>query len=150
DEDGDFIPFWYSKTGVIVKWSLFLGLIVIVTLYLLVGYMHAKRRIRKGLPPLGYHRFLVSRTELARVDPRYAFPQRPSYGTYYPPSQYYGMHAMPPPVYDPEAPRPPVYEGAKVDPSQAGPGFTPEPTRRPTEPAPDYSPPAGPPPGASR
>ena len=49
-----------SQTGVIVKWSLFLGLLVFITLYLLIGYTHAKKRIRKGLPPLAYHRVSAS------------------------------------------------------------------------------------------
>lgn len=44
------------QTGVIIKWSVFLGMMVILTLYVTIGYMHAKRRIRKNLPPLGYHR----------------------------------------------------------------------------------------------
>ncbi len=44
------------QTGEIVKWSLFLGGTLLVTAFLVGAYMHAKRRIRKGLPPLGYHR----------------------------------------------------------------------------------------------
>ena len=59
-----------SQTGTIVKWSLFLGIIVITGLYLLVGYVHAQKRIKKGLPPLGYHRVrtcIASRSHLARL-----------------------------------------------------------------------------------
>jgi hypothetical protein len=41
---------------VIIKWSLFLGLIVFISLYLLVGYLHAQQRLKKGLAPLSYHR----------------------------------------------------------------------------------------------
>ncbi|KAK3336454.1 hypothetical protein B0T19DRAFT_39310 [Cercophora scortea] len=169
DEDSCDVPFWYTRTGVIVKWSLFLGLTVIFGLYLLLGYMHAKKRMQKGLPPLRYHRvclpfdfpatdpdstdrpqWLVTRAELARVDPRYQNPQA-EFQSYQPNNQYYGMQTMPPPpVYDPSSARPPMYEGpppegsTKADPSQ--PTWRAEPTRRPdTE---DYEAPPGPPPSA--
>ncbi|KAI0126623.1 hypothetical protein BJ170DRAFT_413683 [Xylariales sp. AK1849] len=131
------VPFWWTKTGIIVKWSIFLGFLVIFTAYVLGGYMHAKRRIRKGLKPLGYHRWLLPRAELARVDPRYAYPQA-NYTNYAQGPGYYGMQAMPPPpVYDPN--RPPMYEGGppmgatKLDPAQTG----------------NYAPPPGPPPPAA-
>jgi hypothetical protein len=45
-----------EQTGVIVKYSLFFGFIFLFGLYMLIGNIHAKRRIKKGLPPLGYHR----------------------------------------------------------------------------------------------
>ncbi|KAK3694605.1 hypothetical protein B0T22DRAFT_345769, partial [Podospora appendiculata] len=148
DEDSCDVPFWYTRTGVIVKWSLFLGLTVIFGLYLMLGYMHAKKRMQKGLPPLRYHRWLVTRAELARVDPRYQNPQAEAQA-YHPNNQYYSMQTMPPPpVYDPTSARPPMYEGpppagsTKADPSQ--PTWRAEPTRRPdTE---DYEAPPGPPP----
>lgn len=44
------------QEGLIVKWSVFLGLMVLITLYITIGYIHAKKRIRKGLKPLAYHR----------------------------------------------------------------------------------------------
>jgi hypothetical protein len=75
DESSCYVPFWNTKvgclqplasharmiltplqTGYIVKWSVFLAIVAIISLYLLLGYMHAQRRIRKGLAPLGYHR----------------------------------------------------------------------------------------------
>ncbi|KAJ9132982.1 hypothetical protein NKR23_g11064 [Pleurostoma richardsiae] len=156
EENGRLVPFWYSRTGVIVKWSVFLGLFTIIGLYLLIGYTHAKRRMRKGLPPLAYHRWLVSKAELARVDPRYAYPQPAGYSNYRP--DYYGMQpqpfAAPPPVYDPNAPRPPIYDGpegaTKVAPSQYGN----QPTYRPADQdqAPmgdDFAPPPGPPPAVT-
>lgn len=92
-------------------------------------------------------KWLIPRTELAKVDPRYAYAAAPAgYATYRP--EYVGMHAMPPPpVYDPT--RPPVYEGpdgaSKVDPSQR----RDEPTNRPADQqADEYAPPPGPPPAA--
>ncbi|KAK4201773.1 hypothetical protein QBC40DRAFT_48579 [Triangularia verruculosa] len=128
DEDGYlissdtcYVSFWNTKTGIIVKWSLFLGILVFFALYLLIGYIHARKRVQAGLPPLGYHRFLVDRATLAQVDPRYRYPQS-SFTPYTPYNQgypngngdgyqYYHMQGMPPPpVYDPNAPRPPVYE----------------------------------------
>lgn len=114
-----------GQTGYIIKWSLFLGIFTFFGLYLTIGYWHAKRRLSKGQVPLAYHRWLVSRSQLARVDPRYAYPQPFGYSTYRP--DYHGMQAMtvpPPPVYDPS--RPPVYDGppggTKVDPGQASSG----------------------------
>ncbi|KAF3762199.1 hypothetical protein M406DRAFT_341467 [Cryphonectria parasitica EP155] len=147
EENGRLVPFWYSRTGLIIKWSVFLGLIVILAVYSTVGYMHAKRRIRKGLPPLAYHRWLISRAELARVDPRYAYPQS-SYTTYRPDyqGQYYNMQPNmppPPPMYDP-AGRPPIYDGpvggTKTAPSQWTQGPTPRPADE------EYGSPEGPPP----
>ncbi|KAK9786656.1 hypothetical protein SCARD494_11147 [Seiridium cardinale] len=140
DDDRE-VPFWWTKTGVIVKWSIFLGILVFFTVWIVGGYMHAKRRMRKGLKPLGYHRCLVSRAELARVDPAYGYPQA-TYSNFAAPAPgYYGMQPMPPPVYDPN--RPPMYPGApppqggsKIDPEQGG--------------VPEYAPPAGPPPPATQ
>lgn len=161
----------------------------------MVGYLHAKKRIRKGLPPLAYHRvslpfvfpplsitpngpslstriitrlkknnptntrlslslqWLISRSELARVDPRYAFPQS-SYTTYRPEyanqQQYHmqGNMPPPPPMYDPSG-RPPMYDGpaggTKTAPSQ----WAQEPTHRPGGAAgqdEEYGAPSGPPP----
>ncbi|KAF0322021.1 hypothetical protein GQ607_010747 [Colletotrichum asianum] len=133
-QNGRAIPWWYSRTGVIVKWSVFLGLTTLFAAFLIIGYMHGKRRLKKGLLPLGYHRWLFSRAQLARVDSRYAWPQatynnyRPEY--YQQQQGYYGMQGMPPPTYDPNAARPPMYAppdgGSKVDPSQEY-GITPPP-----------------------
>ncbi|ORY68621.1 uncharacterized protein BCR38DRAFT_135358 [Pseudomassariella vexata] len=139
-EHGRYVPFWWSRTGLLIKWSVFLGFIILFSAYLIIGYQHAKRRVRKGLKPLGYHRWLLSRHDLARSDPRYAYPQ-PAYTNYAPAPApgYYGMQSMPPPVYDPT--RPPMYDGTpmptggKIDPSQR--------LSRPEE---EYAAPSGPPP----
>lgn len=149
DENSCYVPFWSTRTGTIVKWSLFLGIIVITALYLLVGCVHAQKRIKKGLPPLGYHRFLVSRAVLARVDPR-CRPAQPG-AVYYPTAaerNYYDMQAMPPPVYDPNAPRPPMYEppvgSTKFEPNQQQQGV--QQSQPPTEGRFEYGPPPGSPP----
>ncbi|KAK1635957.1 hypothetical protein BDP81DRAFT_489000 [Colletotrichum phormii] len=130
-QNGRAIPWWYSRTGVIVKWSVFLGMTTLFAAFLIIGYAHGKRRLRKGLLPLGYHRWLFSRAQLARVDSRYAWPAatyntyRPEYYNTHPQAQgggYYGMQGMPPPTYDPNSARPPMYAppdgGSKVEPSQ--------------------------------
>ncbi|RDA89126.1 hypothetical protein CP532_2276 [Ophiocordyceps camponoti-leonardi (nom. inval.)] len=146
--DGDFIvPWWQSRTGVIVKWVVFLVLVLIFTLYIVGGYLHARHRIRKGLPPLAYHRCLVARRQPPPPgDYHNAWPpnQGPYYNYQYPPPNGYPMNNMAaPPVYDPN--RPPTYMGgpppdggSKVDPSQ----WRNEPTRRAPEEnaAPDYQP----------
>lgn len=100
------------------------------------------------LTPSFTAQWLLSRAERAQVDPAYAAyaPNAPAYHPVYGGDAngagYYGMHPMPPPVYDPS--RPPVYDGppagSKIDPVQdrqgQGEGA-----------APEYTPPAGPPPG---
>ncbi|KAI2604284.1 uncharacterized protein GGS25DRAFT_525559 [Hypoxylon fragiforme] len=151
-DDGRLVWFWYTKEGVIVKWAVFFGLAVLFTLYVVLGRQHAKKRVRRGLKPLAYHNWLLSRHEKAGVDPRYAWPQA-SYANYQNGAQYgqgaNGMYPMPPPVYDPNN-RPPMYEGgvppmggSKVDPVQTGI----EPARQPDN---DYAPPPGPPPSAAQ
>jgi len=139
---------WYTNTARIVKWVVFFGIFGAFIAFMVFGRMHARRRIRKGLAPLAYHRWLLNREERARYDPNFQNPQA-VYSTYRP--QQYGMETMPPPVYDHNAPPPPTYQppagSSKVDPSQ----WRTQPTRRPDESndsAPEYTPPAGPPPPA--
>ncbi|KAF1837505.1 hypothetical protein BDW02DRAFT_577103 [Decorospora gaudefroyi] len=52
DED----RFWYSEKGVIVKWIIFTTFIFLIFTWFVGGRIHAKQRLRKGLPLLGYHR----------------------------------------------------------------------------------------------
>ncbi|GAO16272.1 hypothetical protein UVI_02016640 [Ustilaginoidea virens] len=106
-----------------IRWILFFVVLLSVVLYVFGGYLHAQRRVRKGLRPLAYHRSGYQ--------------------------QAYPMNDMPLPAYDPNSP--PVYPGppeggSKVDPSQSRP-----PTHRaPADhPAPAYTPPQGPPPNKS-
>jgi uncharacterized protein YneF (UPF0154 family) len=149
DNDNDDVYWWYSKEGYIVKWTILAVIVLLFTLWIVGGYWHAKKRLQKGLRPLAYHRCFVSRSMMAQVDPRYAYPPN---GYYYPPQQGYGnygqpggypMQSMPPPpVYDPS--RPPMYEdppnnGSKIDPAQGQP-------RQQDGPADYYAPPSGPPP----
>ncbi|KAI1187665.1 hypothetical protein F5B17DRAFT_452954 [Nemania serpens] len=152
DDDED-IWFWYTTTGIIIKYTLFFAFLFIIALWVIGGRAHAKRRLRRGLKPMSYHAWLLSRAERAQVDPTYAYAPPPPHAAAYRPvyggdvngAEYYGMHHMPPPVYDPS--RPPVYDGlpagSKIDPVQDrqgeghGQGAA----------APEYAPPAGPPAG---
>ncbi|KAM3069333.1 hypothetical protein ACMFMG_010836 [Clarireedia jacksonii] len=141
--DGE-VSFWYTKTGRIIRWSVFLGLFTLFMLWVIVGYWHAKRRIRKGLVPLAYHRWLLSRQQRAMYDPTYQDPSV-CYTTY-PPSGQYGMYPMAPPMYDPNAQMPPTYQppagATKLDPSQS--------RAQPVNPqsSQEYEAPPGPPPAA--
>ncbi|TGJ85729.1 hypothetical protein E0Z10_g3050 [Xylaria hypoxylon] len=142
ENDGDYVWFWYTTPGIIVKYTIFFAFLLLVVGWVVGGRIHAKRRLRKGLKPLGYHAWLLSRHERAQVDPAFAYPQpvyRPVYGHNNNGGPEYNMYSMPPPVYDPN--RPPVYDGppvgSKVDPVQ---GQAQGPAQG------DYAPPAGPPP----
>ncbi|PQE18853.1 Ubiquitin- ligase sel1 protein [Rutstroemia sp. NJR-2017a WRK4] len=149
DQDGEVVtdgndPFWYTRTGRIIRWSVFFGLFGLFLIWVIGGYWHAKRRISKGLTPLAYHRWLLSRRQRAMYDPAYQDP--PVYYTTYPPPGQYGMHPMPPPMYDPNAQMPPTYQppagATKLDPSQ----FRAQTVN--AEPSPEYEAPPGPPPAA--
>lgn len=148
--DGE-VPFWWTRKGEIIRWSIFLGIFLLLIAYMAIGYWHAKRRINKGLPPLGYHRWLLNRQQRAIYDPNYRNPS--VYYNQYPQGGQYGLQNIPPPpMYDPNAAMPPTYQppagATKVDPSQ----WRSEPTRRPAEngePAPSYDAPPGPPPAVT-
>ncbi|RKF75299.1 putative ubiquitin-protein ligase sel1 protein [Golovinomyces cichoracearum] len=138
--------FWWTKTGQIVRWSIFLGLFTLLMAYISIGYFHAKRRMKKGLPLLAYHRWLVNENSRAQYDPNYR-NQSSYYYQYAPQVQNgYGMQAMPPPMYNPNAPLPPSYQsplgGTKSENSQ----WRPDETGRPenVDNAPGYLPPPGP------
>ena len=57
DDRGDW---WYSDEAEIIKWVILAAIVLLFFTYLLGGYLHARRRMRKGLPPLGYHRVCSS------------------------------------------------------------------------------------------
>lgn len=59
------VPWRNVQTGLIVRWVIFLSLLGIVLLYVVVGHLHARRRIKKGLQPLAYHR--VSRNHASSM-----------------------------------------------------------------------------------
>ncbi|MCJ1360436.1 MAG: hypothetical protein MMC33_010441 [Icmadophila ericetorum] len=76
--------------------------------------------MKKNLPLLAYHRFLVPRSQRvrfppARVQNQFSFYRAQEEGAY-------GLEDMPPPVYDPNHPPPPLYQppqgASKVNPRQ--------------------------------
>jgi hypothetical protein len=101
------------------------ALIFIAIAVLLFGaYFHAQRRVRKGLPPRAYHRWLISRrryraTPFQQPQNNYAYYQSQQ-DPAYPPQQGYPMQNMggahgavefqpPPPAYG-NWEAPPVYQ----------------------------------------
>lgn len=88
-----------------VRYSIIALLFALLLLYFFGGYYHANRRIRKGLPPLAYHRWMVRR--------RMMYPQQYHTAPYYQNrNQGYNMpsYAPPPPAYDAHHAPPPVYQ----------------------------------------
>lgn len=131
--DGD--GFWYTDKGIIIKWILLVTFFAIFFGWFVGGYIHAKRRLRRGLPLLPYHRFLVSYSERRRYgqaappqnhftfyQTQNPYQQQQSNPTAYQQRQD-GAWAEPPPLYH-NTDAPPQYfapPGAtKADPSQGG------------------------------
>lgn len=97
-----------------MRYAIICVIFAAILVYFIGGYYHAKRRLKKGQPPLAYHRWMV------RSSVRYQQPQyQPRYQ--YGPDPYqegYVMHGYapppnPPPAYHGDAP--PAYmppEGA--------------------------------------
>lgn len=56
DEFVRYDSFWWSPTGYVVKWSIMAGIFLIIFVWFIGGYVHAQRRMKKGLPPMKYHR----------------------------------------------------------------------------------------------
>lgn len=60
DDFGDMVDcgpsWWYSTTGYAVRYTITAVIILLLLLYFVGGYMHAVRRLNKGLAPLAYHR----------------------------------------------------------------------------------------------
>lgn len=116
DDDSD--NFWYSDKAEIIKWAVAGGITLFFLLWFVGGYIHARRRVRKGLKPLLYHRFLLPYSQRAQFEPQnnFSFYRQENQG--YPMDQY----GPPPPVYNADNPQPPQYMpppgGTKANPSQ--------------------------------
>ncbi|EXJ74124.1 uncharacterized protein A1O5_02418 [Cladophialophora psammophila CBS 110553] len=142
---------WYSPTADAIKWAVVAAILLAFSLYFLAGHLHARRRMQKGLPPLAYHRWLVSRRQKAaflqqhpqyanqfafyraqqeRVGPYGSYSYAPGSGQAY---QMGGMYGPPPPAY-----HEPEYVPAYTPPQKNGPNKV-DPDQR-------YNPPSGPPP----
>lgn len=121
-----------------VRYTIVAILFLLIFLYFLGGYWHARRRLRKNLAPLPYHRWMVKRHLAAYYPqqgqyhyynphahgvPMYAHPHYPPHQQQFPQHpDYYGAqgssHAPPPPAYHAGDAPPPVYQppqgGSKV------------------------------------
>ncbi|KAF2736643.1 hypothetical protein EJ04DRAFT_510946 [Polyplosphaeria fusca] len=126
--------FWYSDTGIIVKWSILAAFFLLFFGWFVGGYIHAKRRMRKGLPLMAYHRWLIPYSERQKHG---QVPQ--NHFTFYAAQPYQvqrpdGTYPEPPPMYSNDAP----------------PGYVPPPGATKMAPnqtfmeMPRYPPPAGP------
>lgn len=108
--------FWYSDAGIIVKWVILAGFFFFFMAWFVGGYLHAKSRMKKGKPLLGYHRWLVSYSERKRYGQTpqnqftfYAAQQPYGQQSYGQPQQSYGPRSdgtwpEPPPMYNSDAP----------------------------------------------
>ncbi|KAF2013406.1 hypothetical protein BU24DRAFT_236978 [Aaosphaeria arxii CBS 175.79] len=140
--------FWYTDKGIIIKWVIFACFFGFFMLWFVGGYIHAKRRIKKGLPLLAYHRWLVPR--------RHYNPQPQNHFTFYSPQHQHpygpppqqrpdGTWPQPPPTYAHDAP-PSYYAPPGGNPNGAAkmyPGGAPQGMEMPQYGVP---PPPGPPP----
>lgn len=45
-----------EQTAYTIKWAVIGGIFVLFFIFLLAGYVHAQKRMKKGLRPLAYHR----------------------------------------------------------------------------------------------
>ncbi|KAI5780711.1 hypothetical protein DFH27DRAFT_617521 [Peziza echinospora] len=117
-----------------IRYGILLALVLFSVAFLIFAYQHANRRIKKGLPPMGYHRWLVSHRRTAQFEQDSSDPNNPNYNnnnntqfTFYGAGAGAGgdahaLHAVPPPAYNPNYVQPPSYPGppgaSKVDPVQ--------------------------------
>ncbi|KAL8895893.1 MAG: hypothetical protein Q9192_003391 [Flavoplaca navasiana] len=54
--DGYHGDWWYSETAEVIRWVIVAGLLFGLFLLVVGGYVHARRRVRRGQTPLRYHR----------------------------------------------------------------------------------------------
>ncbi|MCJ1237482.1 hypothetical protein MMC14_005468 [Varicellaria rhodocarpa] len=100
----------YNQKALAIKWAVFGSLFLILMLWFTVGYWHAQRRMRKGLRPLAYHRWMIPYEQRKPFEPslqnQFSFYRVND-------NAEYGMDAMPPPVYNPNSVAPPTYQPPK-------------------------------------
>ncbi|TKA82842.1 hypothetical protein B0A55_00992 [Friedmanniomyces simplex] len=99
---------WWTPAGMAVRYAVVALLFAFVLLFFVGGYYHGRRRMRKGLPPLAYHRWMVRRymqhPQQQRGYAQYQqFPPTQGYQmeNYPPPPPAYNHHEAPPPTYQP-------------------------------------------------
>ncbi|KAF3927394.1 hypothetical protein ABW21_db0205514 [Orbilia brochopaga] len=99
---------WYSDTAIIVKWTIGAVIFAVIIAYFCGGYIHARNRLSRGLPPLAYHRWMV-RHQMA--------PEAYSTNAYV-----YNPHNGPPPEYYPSNMQDLPLHTSKTSPNQTLPG----------------------------
>ncbi|KAH9827480.1 Chitin synthesis regulation, resistance to Congo red [Teratosphaeria destructans] len=108
----DDVSWWLTPAGMAVRYTIVAIIFAAIFLYFIGGYWHARRRARKGLAPLPYHRWMYRWQQPYDSETRWQ--------TYQQPGQTYQMESypMPPPAYNPAEAPPPVYQppegGSKV------------------------------------
>ncbi|KAF2846833.1 hypothetical protein T440DRAFT_220222 [Plenodomus tracheiphilus IPT5] len=125
--------FWYTDKGIIIKWIILITFFLVFFGWFVGGYIHAKQRLRKGLPLLAYHRFLIPYSTRRAANPpqnHFTFYQTQQ-NPYHSNSNQYtqrqdGAWTDPPPLYQntdspPQYFAPPV-GATKMSPSQGGGG----------------------------
>ena len=113
-----------SQTGSAVRYTIVAVLFTLLFAYFVGGYLHARRRARKNLPPLRYHAWMLRRS--TRGHPRYYYQNQPMYtnqqNPYYNNQQnpYYGQQPQHPDSYGMQnstfAPPPPAYQAGDAPP----------------------------------
>ena len=108
-----------QQAGMAVRYAVVAILFAFLLIFFVGGYYHARRRLRKGLQPLAYHRWMVRRHMRPQQQhaymPQQRYPQSQGYQ-----NQGYQMdhYAPPPPAYNHADAPPPVYQppegGSKV------------------------------------
>ncbi|KAI4270459.1 MAG: hypothetical protein LQ337_006670 [Flavoplaca oasis] len=115
DYDGYHGGWWHSETAEVIRWVIVAALLFGLFLLVAGGYVHARRRVRRGQTPLRYHRWLLPRSQ-RRFQPAQPFPYQQN------PYEMYPYPAPPPAYHNNGGPPPPRYEppqgASKMNPSQ--------------------------------
>lgn len=121
NDDGVDNNWYFSNEAAAIKYGVLFGILFLAALILIGMWFHANQRIKKGLPPLKYHRWLLPRSKRVQWEPNLRQPED-SFTFYQHNQQHpgaYGMHAVPPPAYNPNYVQPPVYSGTPAPPNNA-------------------------------
>ncbi|KAF8469588.1 hypothetical protein BDZ91DRAFT_57998 [Kalaharituber pfeilii] len=117
DHESHFGGWLYSEEGRTIRYGILLGIIFLFIVFLTISYKHAHCRMNQGLPPLAYHRWLVSRKRRAEFERASSEPEQ-NFSFY---QHEHGLHPVPPPAYNPQYVQPPSYPGPPEDASKSNP-----------------------------
>ncbi|KAH0556763.1 hypothetical protein GP486_005446 [Trichoglossum hirsutum] len=116
--------YYYTPRDLAIKWIVITSLMIGFLFFVGVAYWHAQRRVKAGLAPMRYHRWLTPRSQRRQFDPeaqgQFSFYQAHN-NTYD-----YNMNSQAPPPYNPDLAPPPKYQPpanstTKVDSTQPSP-----------------------------